>query len=322
MTRHTMPPIRPSDLRDHADKPRIERVWDRIERDLPPGREPMPSRATGYLFALAAATAVAFSAGIWVGGLHHDDRDATIIRPVTPESGGASDVLAAGVASSGIADAGPERAPLPTARADDMDSRPRAPSPLSLPQAIAPMPLSTETPSVPVPTPGERSLSLDLLRQQPGGIDGAINSARTDAELLEISTIARAKGGDLSVAVKALTRLIERFPGGPSEQIACYNLGTLYEKMGQADQAQKYFARAQNLQGGVAEDALCKQIGTEARAGRKDEVSRLGKEYVTKYPAGPCKEEVERILSGEESAREEPPAVEESSPDAGDAAAP
>lgn len=427
MSRRAFPPIRPSDLRDHADDARIERVWDRLERDLP-GRERSRSRTTSLVVTLAAATVSAFAAGVWIGSHGTGDPSDPAIRAVQTESSAANDVLAAGTrqrsyplpggglltlspgatveiehatadaitlrlvrgeasldttgagrgadmiaedalveardgsvvsvrrnesdidvrVASGSArlsspagsrelssgervEAVPMRAHAPITRADDdNDPRPRPSPPLQ--RNIAPLPLNlplpNEPPSVTVTAPdwrarynaGELAQALDLLRQQPGGIDGAITSARSAAELAAISDITRAKGGDPAAALKALTQLTERFPSDPYAEIAAYTLGGIYEKMGQADQAQKYFERARSLKGVLAEDALCKQIRAEHRAGRKDEALRMSREYVNKYPDGRCKEDVDRILSGEEPALEA--AEPEASPDAGSDAAP
>lgn len=249
-----------------------------------------------------------------------------------------SRVLASGEAISAF----PMRTLAPVSRADEEDSEAR-PSPTSTPApheiAHVPLalPLRAEAQAV-VPAAadwrvrynaGELSQALELLRQQPGGIDGAIASARSASELAAISDIARAKGGEPGAAVKALTELVDRFPSDPYAEIAAYTLGGMYEKMGQADNAQKYFARARSLKGVLAEDALCKQIRAEHLARRKDEAERMAKEYVNKYPDGRCKEDVERILAGEELAREEseptpvPNAADAGAPnDAGDASVP
>jgi len=432
MTRRVVPPVRPQDLRDHADPARIDRVWDRLEHDLP-GREPERSRMTGTLLALAAATIAAFSAGLYVGTSKSRDSGPTEVRAIATESSTSPSVLAAGsrqasypLPGGGTLTLSPgatvevERgegeaitlrllrgeAAVDTAGApmnaeiavvaEDASLHPRAGSVVFVrrneadidvrvasgsarvswpagsrelsggdgleavpmialaqvqhdddptsperrpPRAIAPMPreisshpltlpLRPEAEAVTVAAPdwrakynaGELALALELLRQQPGGIEGAIASARSAGELVVIGDIARAKGGDPSAALLALTRVVERFPGDPYAEIAAFTLGGMYEKMGQSDQAQKYFERARSLKGVLAEDALCKQIRAEHRAGRKDEAARMGTEYSNKYPDGRCKEDVERILSGEEPTQEEPQA----SPDAGasDASAP
>jgi hypothetical protein len=429
MTRRGVPPIRPTDLRDHADGARIDRIWDRLEPDLS-GRERERSRVTGTVLALVAATVAAFSSGVWVGSSTGGESSPTPIRAVAPEANAAPSVLAAGtlqasyplpgggtitlspgatveldrgdddrltlrllrgeasVDTAGVgrsteiavvaedarlfASAGsvvfvrrneadidvrlasgsarlswpagsreltsgdgieavPLRAIAPVTRAeDDGPRRPRSTTtqPRETPLVPLALPLQPNAPTVTIAAPdwrarynaGELGQALELLRQQPGGIDGAIAGARSAAELAAISDIARAKGGEPAAALRALTQLVDRFPSDPYAEIAAYTLGGMYEKMGQADKAQKYFERARGLKGVLAEDALCKQIRAEHFAGRKDEAARMGKEYVNKYPDGRCKEDVERILAGEELAREAP--GPEAITDAGDASAP
>ncbi len=426
MSRRVVPTIRPRDLRDHADQARIDRIWDRLDRDLPGREQPRPRFAT-TLVALAAATIGAFSAGIYVGSTRAGAERPTTIRAVAPESSAAQSVLAAGTKtqsyplpgggtltlspgatvevehgdgealtlhlvrgeasvdtrgagstaelalvaedatlrpSAGSAvfvrrneadidvhvtrgsahvswpagsrdlsggdglEAIPMRALAPTSRVDETnDVGPKPPRATArIPNDISArplaLPLRPEAPIVAITAPdwrarynaGDLALALELIRQQPGGIDGAITSARSAQELAAISDIGR-KGGDASAALRALTQLVERFPSDPYAEIAAYTLGGMYEKMGQADQAQKYFESARSLKGVLAEDALCKQIRAEHRAGRKDEAMRRGSEYLNKYPDGRCKEDVERILSGDEPAQEDPQA----STDAGDA---
>ena len=415
MTRRTVPSIRPSDLRDHADSARIDRIWDRIEHDFA-ARAPDKPRSAFTMFALAAAPLVIFAAGIGVGFTLRPERGETPIHATSFDNGAAPSVLAAGrqtahfdlpgggtltlspgttveidreetqtltlrllrgeasafttsagrsseialvvedarvlarpgsevfvrrnntdidvSVASGSAElvwpsgsrelsmgqrieAVPMRvllAPVsqvPPVENDD-DPRPHPTTSLPQPREMS-LPRLIETPMVTVAPPdwrsrynaGELADALSLLRQSPGGIDGAIVTARSAAELAAISDIARSKGGDPAAALNALTQLVDRFPSDPYAEIAAYTLGGMYERMGQADLAQKYFERARSLKGVLAEDALCKQIRAEHRAGRKDEAKRMAKEYVNKYPDGRCKEDVERALSGEELPREE-----------------
>jgi len=432
MTRRVVPPLRPQDLRDHADPARIERVWERLEHDLPGRREPERSRMTSTLIAVAAAAVAAFCAGLYVGTGTSREGGPTEVRAIAAENSASPSVLAAGTrqasyplpgggtltlspgatvevergngeavtlrllrgeASVDTASApkaaeialvaegaalfaragsvvfvrrneadidvrvasgsarvswpagsrelsggdGLEAVPmiaLAEAPHDDPtnpDPRPRraiAPMPRDMSSRTLALPLRPETPAIAIAAPdwrakynaGELAQALELLRQQPGGIEGAIASSRSAAELVVIGDIARAKGGDPSAALLALRRVVEHFPNDPYAEIAAYTLSGMYEKMGQAEQAQKYFERARSLKGVLAEDALCKQIRAEHRAGRKEEAARMGTEYLNKYPDGWCKEDVERILSGEEPTQEEPQA----SPDAGagDASAP
>lgn len=426
MTRRSVPSIRPSDLRDHADSARIDRIWDRLEHDLST-RAPDKPRSASTVFAYAAAAVVVFGAGIGVGWKLHPERGEAPIHATSLDNGSTPSVLAAGrqaakfdlpgggtltlspgatveidrdeqktltlrllrgEASAFTTNAGKsaeialivedarvlarpgtevfvrrnssdmdvrvasgsaeivwpsgsrelstgdriEAVPMRVLHAivppvdpvdDDDDPRPHRTTTLPQPRELASLPRGSEAPMVTIAPPdwrskynaGELSQALELLRQSPGGIDGAIMNARNAAELTAISDIARAKGGDPAAALSALTQLVDRFPSDPYAEIAAYTLGSMYEKMGQAVQAQKYFERARSLKGVLAEDALCKQIRAEHRAGRKDEAKRMAQEYVNKYPDGRCKEDVERALSGEELPREEP----EATPDAGPA---
>ncbi len=418
MTRRTVPSIRPSDLRDHADSARIDRVWDRLEHDLAT-RAPDKPRSVSTMFTLAAATMAIFAVGVGVGWTMHPERGEAPIRATSLDNSAAPSVLAAGrepasydlpgggtltlspgttveidrdkqktltlrllrgeasafttsdgrsaeialivedarvlarpgsevfvrrnssdidvrVASGSAELVWPsgsrelstgdriESVPMrvlltPVSQVEPVDDDDRRPHRVSLPQPrdMTSLPIRIETPMVTVAPPdwrtkynaGELAQALDLLRQGTGGIDGAIVTARSAAELAAISDIARARGGDPAAALNALTQLVDRFPSDPYAEIAAYTLGGMYEKIGQSDQAQKYFERARSLKGVLAEDALCKQIRAEHRAGRKDEAKRMAKEYVIKYPDGRCKEDVERALSGEELPGEEPEAT-------------
>lgn len=161
--------------------------------------------------------------------------------------------------------------------------------------------------------------ALTLLRQQPGGLDGAITAAKSATELMQISDLAR-KGGERGAALTALSRVVDSFPGDPNAQVAAFLLGKMYEEAGQRALAQTYFDKSRSLspEGALAEDALCKKIQAENTAAHKDEAARLGKEYLGKYPNGPCKEIVESILAGGDPPTEdEAPPAPEAVPEAG-----
>lgn len=165
---------------------------------------------------------------------------------------------------------------------------------------------------VPAPLPDWQSRSragdvqdaLRLLRSQPGGIDGAIQSA-TDADTLwEIHDVASSQ--DPGAAYRALTRVAEAFPMADSAQAAAYKLGNYYRRAGQHELANKWFARAaESAEGVLAEDALCKQFRTAPNEG---EALRFAQEYLAKYPDGRCKHEAERLMAGDPSEDGEEPA--------------
>ncbi len=96
MSRRGVPSIVPSDLRDHADEARVERIWERVERDLgAPRREPQ-RRSSVWVVALAA-TLGAFAGGIFVGrGLDDQGGNSAAVVAVASTDAVVVDVLAAG----------------------------------------------------------------------------------------------------------------------------------------------------------------------------------------------------------------------------------
>jgi hypothetical protein len=155
----------------------------------------------------------------------------------------------------------------------------------------------------------EDTTALALLRQLPGGLPGAISSARSAQELMAISTIARGKDGDPGAAIAALKSVVDRFPEDVNAQMAAMSLARMYQAAGKSDLATAYLERANKLNGPLAEDALCHRVKGERVAGHKDEAVRLAREYVAKYPDGRCKDEVELALEGDDGAGGSPLAV-------------
>ena len=134
-----------------------------------------------------------------------------------------------------------------------------------------------------------------LMRDQPGGIDGAIASASSAAELMEIRDVVA--GREPAAAIRALIRIVDSFPGDPYAQYAAYKLGTLYQKLGQAEQARAYFERAERAPGALAEDAFYQRFHTAPTA---EEAARAARDYLAKYPEGSHRDEAERVLAGDD----------------------
>lgn len=191
-----------------------------------------------------------------------------------------------------------------------------------LPRASEPV-ASAEAPPVVAPQPpppdwrarynaGNVADALQSLQQQSGGVDGAIASAKTARELMDLSDLLRTKGGDRSAAMRAFARVVESFPADANAPIAAYKLGDMYASMGEQALAARYYEQARSLspEGNLAQDSFCKRIRAEVVAGNKDEASTMAREYVTKYPDGRC-EDVQRLISGEddEAAEGEPEAA-------------
>jgi hypothetical protein len=178
---------------------------------------------------------------------------------------------------------------------------------------------------------GNSPEALRLLRDQPGGVDGAIASAKSGSELMEIAEVSL-KGGDGGAAIRAAKQVIERFPSDPNAVFAASRLKKFYEKAAKNGdaaaraEADKWAALHKKLdEAAVAAGArgidaqLCIQFRDAWRDGRKDEAAKLSQEYVTKYPNGPCREEADRISKGEdlpadESATPAPPASGDAKP--------
>ncbi|EYF02296.1 hypothetical protein CAP_7225 [Chondromyces apiculatus DSM 436] len=192
-------------------------------------------------------------------------------------------------------------APPPTS-SPVLRNAPPAPSVAEVP-SVEPAPVAVAAPDWRARfNAGDDSGALDMLRQQGGGIDGAIASARTAKELMELNDLLRGRGGDQAAAIRALSRVVDAFPGDPNAEIAAFTLGNLYARAGDQAKAAKYYERAGNLSpgGNLAEDSFCKRIGAEVLAGHKEEAIRMAQEYVSKYPDGRC-EAVQRINAGEKA---------------------
>jgi hypothetical protein len=160
---------------------------------------------------------------------------------------------------------------------------------------------------------GSFAEALDTLKQQPGGIAGAVANAKNADDLMAISDIARSKGGDAQAAIRALHRVADEFGGTANGPLAARSLSKYYDSAGQADLAKKYLAQAAQ-KGVLSEDAMCAMLA-EGNAANKDEASARAKEYLGKYPNGRCKDDANRILSGgdadgdgEPSSSADPPA--------------
>jgi hypothetical protein len=402
MSRRSIPPIHPADLRDHADPERVERIWERLEHDLAGAEATVaaPPRLTGTALLLLAAALGAFAGGVVVGRRAVGDPGAAAVAAVASADGPAIDVFAAGThgrsfplpgggqitlspgatvevvrtdadaltlrlvqgeanvdTNHGVADravaivagdarlatqagsvldvrrddehldvkvasgvvsitspagsqrlGGGERAdavPLhavvvatPAAHGTVAARRRALPSSASAPDAGAAVAAAPDWKQR--WQEGDWSEGFKLLRQQPGGAEGAIAAAKSAEELMTIVDVARAKGGDNGIAISALTRVVNDFPGKPEAPIAARALGDLYERAGEPEKALAYRERAQTLspRGFWGEDA-CNQIRAELKKGRTDEGARAAQEYLSKFPDGQCKDDADRLLRGE-----------------------
>ncbi len=94
MSRRSVPRISSTDLREHADHERVERVWQRLEASLP-AADARPVRRVHWATIAAAAALFAFGGGVAVGkGWSRSPAPSVLISETIDRS--ATDVLAAG----------------------------------------------------------------------------------------------------------------------------------------------------------------------------------------------------------------------------------
>lgn len=149
--------------------------------------------------------------------------------------------------------------------------------------------------------------ALRLLEDQPGGVDAAIANARSAYELMALRLVL----GKIDARVlRCLTRIVDEFPSDERAGIAAGELARYYEVQNKPDLAKKYRDfQAKSKVPEVAAAALCQSMKSDLAAGKKTEAAELAKQYTSKYPDGPCKEEAERIAAGQadDEADEDPP---------------
>jgi ferric-dicitrate binding protein FerR (iron transport regulator) len=129
--------------------------------------------------------------------------------------------------------------------------------------------------------------ALVLLRKH--GVEATIAGASNAKELLAIVDLMQK---DQTAVVQAYKRVIDAFPGEGQGWNAAQSLEKVYLNIGQTGLAQQYHERALQL----APDAvLCNIISFEVN---KTEAARLATMYVSRYPHGQCREEVDKVLQG------------------------
>jgi hypothetical protein len=110
---------------------------------------------------------------------------------------------------------------------------------------------------------GDYAAAFELLKQQPSGVQGVIERARTPDDLIQISDVARGVK-DPAAAAQARARILKDFSKHP-----------------------------------LAASAACSQMRYLVANGKNDEAARLAQEYVTNHPDDrQCKGEAQQILRG------------------------
>jgi TolA-binding protein len=153
-----------------------------------------------------------------------------------------------------------------------------------------------------------------------GGFEAALAQAAPE-QLMILHDIARATG-DRAQALRALQRVVERFPDDPNAPIAAWSLGNLLEASGNRAGAALAYSRYRSLspQGDFAEDALARQVQVAVEQGDLPQARRLAAQYEQDFPNGRHIDELQALL--EQLADAGPDAVAPSPESQDDSASP
>ncbi len=274
-------------LRDGATRERIDRVWSRIENDLPSSS----TRQRAALWWAPAAVVIVFGAGVFVG-----------TRWAYPAPSSAALVQAEPM-SGGEAQRPPE-AYRPSHASEPVDPESTLTSPRTRRPLRAPIALPVEGPAlvevaeplpsaVEAPTPEWQRLAAlgdyeaaHRALESGSGFDAAADRA-TAEQLMLLHDLARIKG-QRARATSALRKVVERHRGDPNAPLAAYTLGTLLEKDGDRAGAAAAFTLYRELapKGDLAEDVLARQVEVALEQGDLGRARELARQYARDYPNG------------------------------------
>ena len=288
-------PVVPAEaLRDNATSARVERIWQRLESELP---EASGRRRTVWWWAPAAA-GIVFGSGVFVG------------MSFSPEPPVAQATLSAEPVELTEAASAPQRsAPVVAARPARPERRARR-RPLADPVGVvsrseqpsedegepAPAPASSSAVVMPQVPEWQRLFNLGEfdaahreLEAQGGfaaGFDASLATASAE-QAVNLADVA-AHAGYRGRAVGALRQVLIRYPTDPVAPLAAYKLGNLLEKMGDRAGAVEAFAAYRRLSptGDLAEDALARQVDVAIERGDLELARQLADQYAQDFPNG------------------------------------
>ncbi len=324
--RRSIPPEVPSAiLRDcSADHQAIERIWQRLDEELPAQRLAGP-RSTAWVWAAAAAVLL-FGSGVWVGARAQTP---TAESKVLPHAEPEATTRAAG---DDAPPAATEAVPVSTETAQPTDRR-LAPVP-RLPRVASSGGDGLEAPAAARPTGppewqrlaegGEYPAAFQAIQEQ-GGFDAVMAQASAE-QLMTLAEVARANR-QRGRASQALRQLLARYPSDANAPLAALSLGNLLEAAGDRKGAAEAFGLYRSLSpdGDFAEDALARQVMAAIEQGNLELARKLAGQYEKDYPSGRRAQEIRDALSEAEAsdagAAEADAALPDVPPAAGGAAA-
>lgn len=303
--RRSVPPEVPVNaLRDHGrDDEALERVWQRLDEELPQLPAVPARRRNTSLIWVAAAGVLLFGSGVLVGAR---------VQPT-------AEVVPA-----------PRAEPAPTDRAAGDEAPDPAPTITAEPQVDAPQPPEHRLAPTPRPPPTETSAASDVSEapvaarpsgppewqkladsgeyaaayqavQEQGGFD-AVMAQSSAEQLMTLAEVARANR-QRGRASQALRQLLARFPGDPNAPLAALALGNLLEAAGDKKGAAEAFGLYRSLSpdGDFAEDALARQVLAAVEQGNLELARKLAGQYEKDYPSGRRAQEIRDALAEAET---------------------
>jgi len=301
--RRSIPPEVPSViLRDRSgDDEAIERIWQRLDEELP-SLQLAGARRTSWVWAAAAAVLV-FGSGVWVGSRAQAP---TAEQNVMPHAEPDATDRAAGDDSPEPA---PEAVPVATETASPSDRR-LAPLPRLPRVATSGGGDGVEAPVVVRPTGppewqrlaegGEYAAAFQAIQEQ-GGFDAVMAQASAE-QLMTLAEVARANR-QRGRASQALRQLLARYPSDANAPLAALSLGNLLEAAGDRKGAAEAFGLYRSLSpdGDFAEDALARQVMAAIEQGNLELARKLAGQYEKDYPSGRRAQEIRDALSEAEA---------------------
>jgi hypothetical protein len=282
----SLPRVRREALRDTASAELVERLWQRLEHRAP-GRS-VPRAQLPWAAGLAA---VAFVAGVWVGGSPMG-LQAVVTAPV-------AESVAHPQPASGALASRAEPLPTPPVKlgtpAQTRTLRRSASSEqaaLTAPGIAPPTPAAQagavlepqEPPWLELANLGEYQRSLEALEAS-GGFHAVLGAASAD-RLMAMADLARATGRR-AWALQALRAVVERHAESPEAPLAAWTLGNMLEQAGdQAGAAWAYaWYRRLSPRGEFAEDAVVRQLEALVAQGQLDQARQLARSYEPMFPS-------------------------------------
>jgi len=279
-----LPEVPVAALRGHGDSERVERVWRRLEQDIPAAS----ARPRSALWWAPAAVVIVFGAGVFVGARWFREAQPARATTVAAEPAAQLDEQAPSKAEvPGAAQPGAPAAKPEKHHGHERRAAPASVAPLEQAPAEAPAPAASAAPPAwqRLANAGDFAAAHQALEDQ-GGFDSAMGTASAE-QLMSLFDIARF-AGHRDRALQALRRVVSRFPDDPNAPLAAWTLGNMLDKAGDRAGAAEAFRAYRRLspQGDFAEDALAREVEVAIEQGNLDQAKKLADQYAKDFPKG------------------------------------